>query len=277
MIPRLAALSIGLALLVATTTARGAATQPTTAAVAVIGPIHGKVIKIWHELDLTGAGKPSPLHTEYVTMLLQQEGATVVHVGSFEAESRDKTKPNIVIFGQMSLPQFTPEDLRDPFIVAKKKQQEQTAQRYAETLPKLQQDAAAAGARVIKSNEAGAALGLRDVTDAQIKEALNARTRDLLKRLVPELKANALKLSDVVDFLRDVAGANIFVNWRALEVAGVTPKMPITLELGETPLGEALDKLLEQAAAGGGKGAKLGYTVDEGVITISTADDVNRK
>jgi hypothetical protein len=44
------------------------------------------------------------------------------------------------------------------------------------------------------------------------------------------------------------------------------------MELGRAPLSEVLDKTLAQA---GGNKAKLNYNVREGVIEISTGDDVN--
>jgi len=84
-----------------------------------------------------------------------------------------------------------------------------------------------------------------------------------------------MSLSDIIDFLRDVAGANIFVNWRALEAAGVDRKAPLTVSAGKMPLSEALHELL--TAASGGDEEKLGYDVQEGVIVISTADDLKKK
>ena len=81
----------------------------------------------------------------------------------------------------------------------------------------------------------------------------------------------------MVDFLRDVSGASIFVNWRALETAGVDRNTPVTLDIGQTPLSEVLDKLLAQAAGEAhGKKSKLGYAVDEGVIVISTEEDLKK-
>jgi hypothetical protein len=76
-----------------------------------------------------------------------------------------------------------------------------------------------------------------------------------------------------------VTGANIFVNWRALESVGVDRNTPITLALANMPLSQVLDQLLTQSAARaarGGKPAKLGYTVDQGVIVISIDEDLKQ-
>src|ERR1700761_3363117 len=47
-------------------------------------------------------------------------------------------------------------------------------------------------------------------------------------RRLPEINFNGQEFADVMGFLRDVSGSNIFVNWRALESAGVSKDAPIT-------------------------------------------------
>jgi hypothetical protein len=237
-----------------------------------IQQLKGKVVKIYHDVDLLGAGKPSRLHTEYLTMVLGQAGVTVVR--NRPDEKKDEKKPDVVILGDITAPpQLDPAEVADPFMAAMANRRRQEIQRYKEARPKLEKEAAAAGSRVIKSDDVAAALGIR-VTEAQIVEVLDARAWESLDRAIPVFKANALSLRDIVDFLRDVSGANIFVNWRALEAAGVDRNAPLTLNVGQTPLSEALDKLLAQA---GGEDAKLGYAVRAGVIVISTDDDLKQQ
>src|SRR6185503_19872463 len=79
--------------------------------------------------------------------------------------------------------------------------------------------------------------------------------------------------SDVIDFLRDVTGANIFVNWRALEAAGIDRNTPVTARLRDVKFSKALQTILSDV---GGGTVKLGYTIDEGVITISTDEDLSK-
>ncbi|HXE52166.1 MAG TPA: hypothetical protein VN541_04090, partial [Tepidisphaeraceae bacterium] len=94
-----------------------------------------------------------------------------------------------------------------------------------------------------------------------------------LDRVLPEVSFDAVGFSDVVDFLRDVSGANLFVNWKAMEAAGIDRNTPVTARLHNVKFSKALSLILD--SVGGGQ-TKLGYTIDEGVITISTADDLSK-
>jgi hypothetical protein len=98
-----------------------------------------------------------------------------------------------------------------------------------------------------------------------IRVALNAR--------VGQLRPAGRSFSDVVDALRDNTGQSIFVNWRALESVRVTRQLPVTTDLSSLTLAEALDKLLQEV---GGTHERLGYTVDEDVVSISTLKDIGR-
>ena len=80
-------------------------------------------------------------------------------------------------------------------------------------------------------------------------------------------------LAEAIQALREKTGQNIFVNWRALEEAGVKRETPVTARLRDVKLGPALQSIL--ADAGGGH-VELGATIDDGVITISTADDLRK-
>jgi len=85
-------------------------------------------------------------------------------------------------------------------------------------------------------------------------------------RAVPEAKFGGVGLSDAIDFIRDVSGANITVNWKALGEAGVTPETPVSLRLHNVTVRKVLTALLNEA---GGNGS-LTFVVDEGVIEITT-------
>ena len=88
-----------------------------------------------------------------------------------------------------------------------------------------------------------------------------------LNRRLPETKFNGVSFGDAVDFVRDVSGANITVNWRALAEAGVTPETPLNLRLYNVSLRRVLSAML--AEAGGGTDG-LTYVLDDGVIEITT-------
>jgi hypothetical protein len=95
-----------------------------------------------------------------------------------------------------------------------------------------------------------------------------------LNRVLPEVNASAIALGDVVDFLRDVTGANIFVNWRALEAAGVTKSTPVSLRVRQMPFHECLRIMLNETNAK----QPLDFNVDkDNIITVSTGDVLPKK
>ncbi|NNM84790.1 MAG: hypothetical protein HKL96_03415 [Phycisphaerales bacterium] len=89
---------------------------------------------------------------------------------------------------------------------------------------------------------------------------------------VHHIVANQTPFENVIDTLRSETGTNIVVNWSALEAAGVEKTTPVTLTLRDVPFKKVLQTVLQQVQGGGG--TQLGYSIDEGVITISTHDQL---
>jgi hypothetical protein len=89
-----------------------------------------------------------------------------------------------------------------------------------------------------------------------------------LSTRLPELKFEGVSFGDAIDFVRDVSGANITVNWKAVEAAGVTKDSPINLHLTAITLRKALSMILTEAAGGD----SITYMVDQGVIEITTRE-----
>jgi general secretion pathway protein D len=117
---------------------------------------------------------------------------------------------------------------------------------------------------------------ISEVRDASVRAERGVKEVDQtvqaqLERKLPEINFNGNNFVDVIDFLRDVTSANLFVNWRALETAGITKEAPVTARLKDVKFSKALKTILDDV---GGGTVKLSYTIDEGVITISTADDL---
>ena len=52
-----------------------------------------------------------------------------------------------------------------------------------------------------------------------------------LARILPEVTFDGVGFSDVADFLRDVTGANLLIDWKRLEKAGIDRNAPITVKL----------------------------------------------
>ena len=101
----------------------------------------------------------------------------------------------------------------------------------------------------------------------------DAVAREKLAAIVPEIRFDDARLSDAIDALRAKMGINIFVNWKSLAIEHIGRETPITLHLKDRALSTALDLVLAVATPDGNK---LGYSVDEGVIDVSTKDDLAR-
>jgi general secretion pathway protein D len=92
-----------------------------------------------------------------------------------------------------------------------------------------------------------------------------------LDRRLPSVGLSQVALADAMQFLRDLTDANILVNWKALEQEGIGKDTQVTANLHDVKFSKVLDIILQEAGGG-----KLAYTIDEGVITISTADELNK-
>jgi uncharacterized membrane protein YgcG len=103
---------------------------------------------------------------------------------------------------------------------------------------------------------------------------VDAKTsRASLNRTLPEMKFDGVALAECIDFLRDITDANIVVNWRALEGAGVTRETLVNLKLRNVTLRKALSLILAEASAGEG----VTYSLDDGVIEVTTTELANQK
>ena len=100
----------------------------------------------------------------------------------------------------------------------------------------------------------------------------NRLVRDRLEENVKEISAENQGFEKVVNFLRDNTNTNIFVNWKTLESAGIDRNTQVSVNLREVPFRKALTTILSEV---GGGTANLGYTIDDGVITITTREELN--
>jgi hypothetical protein len=85
---------------------------------------------------------------------------------------------------------------------------------------------------------------------------------------LPEVKFQGATLKDCFEFLRDVTGANIHVNWKALEAAGVNGDVQVNMRLKDVSMRKVLTTLLAESGAGG----TLTYYAEDGVIEVTTAE-----
>jgi hypothetical protein len=92
-----------------------------------------------------------------------------------------------------------------------------------------------------------------------------------LDRRIPSAQFSDVGLGDVIEFLRDIAGVTIKVNWKALEAQQITPNTPVKAQLIDISFGNGLTTILEDA--GNGR-AKLVYAIDNGAILVTTQADL---
>lgn len=116
---------------------------------------------------------------------------------------------------------------------------------------------------------------VRDRVGHQEKEGERERQALLaqLGRKLPEVKFDGVPFTDVIDFFRDTTKTNIFVNWKAIDDAGIDRKAPVTARLYNARFAKALQIILDSVST---PKSNLKFVIDEGVITVSTAADFAR-
>jgi hypothetical protein len=95
-----------------------------------------------------------------------------------------------------------------------------------------------------------------------------------LSKRLPEVRFDSIPFTDTIDFLRDVTGANISVNWRALESAGIDKNTPCSTRLKDVSFEQALTHILREA---GGGTVKLAYAVSDGSVVVSTEEELSSR
>lgn len=109
----------------------------------------------------------------------------------------------------------------------------------------------------------------RDVRESE--DTRQARAR--LRTRAPEIRFDGTTFEDVVDRLRAMTGLNIVPNWSAMAAVAVEKDAEISLKLNDVSFEKTLDLVLSEV--GGGE-VELGYEIDEGIIRISTKEDLSR-
>ncbi|MFP4140672.1 MAG: hypothetical protein ACLFVY_08920 [Phycisphaerae bacterium] len=101
------------------------------------------------------------------------------------------------------------------------------------------------------------------------------RTRKQLQRVIRNVDFSGIALENVINFLRDVTGANIVPNWEVLDGQNITRKTEVTAEkLAEVTGQTLLEIVLENV---GGTQVQLGYVIEDGIVKISTSDALRTK
>lgn len=96
-------------------------------------------------------------------------------------------------------------------------------------------------------------------------DAATAKVAQALDRVLPEVRFDGVGLADVIDFLRDVSGLNLFPLWPAIEGAGIDRNAPVTFSAKKVKARDALARLLTSVK--GGK-VPLTFAVEENMVVI---------
>src|SRR4051794_2102424 len=70
-----------------------------------------------------------------------------------------------------------------------------------------------------------------------------------LDRKLPDIRFEGSLFGDVIDFYRDVVGADILVDWPALAAAGVHRMTPVQVLVSDEQFGSAMAKTLRATGA----------------------------
>ena len=115
------------------------------------------------------------------------------------------------------------------------------------------------------------------VTSATSSESDRAVAAKLHMR-IPKLDFDDTEFNSVITFLRETSGVNINPNWTALDAAGLgggnSKTAKVSVHLTDVTFEKALGVILSNLAGGT---VQLSYMVDEGVVTISTKEDLSQK
>jgi hypothetical protein len=103
------------------------------------------------------------------------------------------------------------------------------------------------------------------VSAVGVVSADDQKVEDLLDRHLPSVHLSGVSFSDSIDFIRDITGANIYVDWRAVELAGVTKDARVTVNATDIPIRGALQAILQATGSDA-----LEIQIIQGVVVVST-------
>ncbi len=119
-----------------------------------------------------------------------------------------------------------------------------------------------------------AQLSLRRTHEAGFQESAANRyvSRVLNTTTIPvDFRGNSLE--QVANFLGQVTGQNIYVDWRALDFIGVDRDDPVDLQLNDVSVAAVLDRVLDQV---GDDIDRPQWAIQDGIVTISSEETLRK-
>ncbi len=98
--------------------------------------------------------------------------------------------------------------------------------------------------------------------------------QEVLALRVAEISLEAAPLKAALDWVAELTGVTIHVNWEQLDQVGVLPGTPVTLQARDLRLRDVMSLLLRDA---GGLDVRLGFLVRENLIYVTTTAELDRE
>lgn len=91
-------------------------------------------------------------------------------------------------------------------------------------------------------------------------------------RAIPqqEFKFSNTPLGDVLSVFQQTIGVNMHVNWNSLGASNITKDTPVNLKVAGVSVAKAMDLVFEDLNAGKNAQESVYWTVDDGVVLVST-------
>jgi len=97
--------------------------------------------------------------------------------------------------------------------------------------------------------------------------------REKMEMMISQLPFVGTEFEEAIGYLRDISNLNMYVKWDSLEMVGIDRSKEINVTLNDVTFEKALEVVLEDA----GGPTPLSYVIDEGVIMISTEEDLSTR
>ncbi len=97
--------------------------------------------------------------------------------------------------------------------------------------------------------------------------------RSAINSVLPQTKLLGTPLSEAIGFIRDVSGANINVDWKALEAINISKETQVNVNLRNARVGKILSQVLAEASGSD----LLTYYIDGDIIEITTRAEADKK
>lgn len=88
-----------------------------------------------------------------------------------------------------------------------------------------------------------------------------------------ELRLEGVPLRDAIDHIRNVAGLNVHVDWKAIAEVGIEPTTLVSVNARNITARRALQMVLNEAAGGD----ELTFYIDDGVVHVTTRAVADQK